>query len=106
MSSSWRLKPRLRASRHEGRLRGLQIAPSLTSALATTGKTPGLDSDSLRRQASRPNASEAPRRGFSRQPTGAHALSPTARASTPITARADFSAIRYAQCWEDADVLL
>ena len=26
--------------------------------------------------------------------------------SNPITARADFSAIRYAQCWEDADVLL
>ncbi|HET9979557.1 MAG TPA: DUF3419 family protein [Ktedonobacterales bacterium] len=27
-------------------------------------------------------------------------------ASTSITARADFSAIRYAQCWEDADTLL
>ena len=26
--------------------------------------------------------------------------------SSTITARADFSAIRYAQCWEDADVLL
>ncbi len=30
----------------------------------------------------------------------------SARASSPIAARADFSAIRYAQCWEDADVLL
>jgi S-adenosylmethionine-diacylglycerol 3-amino-3-carboxypropyl transferase len=47
-------------------------------------------SASLRRQASRP---QALRRGFNRQPD-------------PITARADFSAIRYAQCWEDADVLL
>ena len=25
---------------------------------------------------------------------------------TEITGRADFSSIRYAQCWEDADVLL
>lgn len=33
------------------------------------------------------------RRGFNRQPDS-------------IAARADFSAIRYAQCWEDADVLL
>lgn len=30
----------------------------------------------------------------------------SARASSAITARADFSAIRYAQCWEDADALL
>jgi S-adenosylmethionine-diacylglycerol 3-amino-3-carboxypropyl transferase len=30
----------------------------------------------------------------------------SARESSSITARADFSAIRYAQCWEDADVLL
>src|SRR6185437_9159995 len=29
-----------------------------------------------------------------------------ARASANITTRADFSAIRYAQSWEDADVLL
>src|ERR1700730_15689598 len=26
--------------------------------------------------------------------------------STEVASRADFSAIRYAQCWEDADVLL
>src|SRR5260370_2898809 len=30
----------------------------------------------------------------------------TARMSTEVAAKADFSAIRYAQCWEDADVLL
>ncbi|HEV2238225.1 MAG TPA: DUF3419 family protein, partial [Ktedonobacterales bacterium] len=37
-----------------------------------------------------------------------HAALATARplADDPIAARADFSAIRYAQCWEDADILL
>jgi S-adenosylmethionine-diacylglycerol 3-amino-3-carboxypropyl transferase len=54
----------------------------------------------------RTRTSASPRRGFSRQPTSAPAqVSPT-RASSSITARADFSAIRYAQCWEDADALL
>ena len=92
MRERGRLKPRLGVFRHKGRLRGLQTTASPASALAVTGRAPGQDSASPRRRASPPSA--ALRRDFSRQPSPA------------ITARADFSAIRYAQCWEDADTLL
>jgi S-adenosylmethionine-diacylglycerol 3-amino-3-carboxypropyl transferase len=53
-----------------------------------------------------PSESEALRRGFSRQSPGAAISPPASQESAAITARADFSAIRYAQCWEDADILL
>ena len=95
MRERGRLKPWLRAVltyRRKGRMRGLQTTSGSIATLAVTGMAPDRDVASPRGLASRMRESASLRRDFSRQPT--------------ITARADFSAIRYAQCWEDADTLL